>query len=286
MSVKLDTLSMEIVRNYYEGDCSLFFEYLYSDVVILSVGKGQLMRGKAAVMEGFSGKMQNGIVYDLIALSSESYPLKRDSCNVLIQMDLVSYFPNGMITRVNQRISVDWRYEKEEIKECGKVSSGWKMHFIHISVALQTKEKPLNINHLSEQLLYETTGMYQSETKEVFRDTTGKSHYISTSQLVRIEANRAYSYLILRDEKSIKVAKNITAIEKEYKLNFIRTHSSHLVNPYYIMELKNYRVVLIDGTVLPVSRTRFKEAKMQLDDQRCGTGPIQTAQIEHIQGGF
>lgn len=41
---------------------------------------------------------------------------------------------------------------------------------------------------------------------------------------------------------------------------FIRIHQSYLVNLRYIKNIKNYRVMLKDGTDLPTSKSRYKEA--------------------------
>ena len=44
---------------------------------------------------------------------------------------------------------------------------------------------------------------------------------------------------------------------------FLRIQKSYLVNMRYIMKLNYNQVLLIDGTILPVSQKRFAEIKLQ-----------------------
>lgn len=39
-----EQLTMNAVKQYYEGNSSLFFECLHPDVVVLSIGKSRLCR--------------------------------------------------------------------------------------------------------------------------------------------------------------------------------------------------------------------------------------------------
>lgn len=52
----------------------------------------------------------------------------------------------------------------------------------------------------------------------------------------------------------------IDNLEDELKNNFIRVHQSFIVNIDKIMEVRRNNVVLYDGTIIPVSRSKSKEA--------------------------
>lgn len=59
-------------------------------------------------------------------------------------------------------------------------------------------------------------------------------------------------------------------LEKELGEHFLRIHHSHLVNLRYIEELQNYKAILKDGTVLPVSRQKFTMLKGMVHTNKQG----------------
>jgi len=85
--------------------------------------------------------------------------------------------------------------------------------------------------------------------------------YVPISTLIRVEANRNYSWIHLVKEKSFLISKTLGLIEKMTEpFKFLRIHNSHLINPEYIhtFEKVEEKVVLLDGTILPISRDRKK----------------------------
>lgn len=55
----------------------------------------------------------------------------------------------------------------------------------------------------------------------------------------------------------------------ERQLNFVRVHRSAIVNPLYVREFKQKKsragwVQLVDGMILPVSRSRLEHTATQL----------------------
>jgi two-component system LytT family response regulator len=84
--------------------------------------------------------------------------------------------------------------------------------------------------------------------------------YLSTKEIIRIEADRSYSWFFLTGKRKILVSKNL----KEYQdllndRNFFRSHNSHLIN---LEHVKKYiradggAIEMIDGSQVPISRTR------------------------------
>ncbi|MFH0759916.1 MAG: LytTR family DNA-binding domain-containing protein [Bacteroidota bacterium] len=90
--------------------------------------------------------------------------------------------------------------------------------------------------------------------------TSEGMEYVNTKEIIRIEADRSYSWFYLTGKRRILVSKNL----KEYQdlLNdrdFFRSHNSHLIN---LEHVKKYiradggAIEMIDGSQVPVSRTR------------------------------
>jgi two-component system LytT family response regulator len=90
--------------------------------------------------------------------------------------------------------------------------------------------------------------------------TSEGMEYLSTKEIIRIEADRSYSWFFLTGKRKILVSKNL----KEYQdllndRNFFRSHNSHLIN---LEHVKKYiradggAIEMIDGSQVPISRTR------------------------------
>ncbi len=90
--------------------------------------------------------------------------------------------------------------------------------------------------------------------------TSEGMEYLSTQEIIRIEADRSYSWFYLTGKRKILVSKNL----KEYQdllndRNFFRSHNSHLVN---LEHVKKYiradggAIEMVDGSQVPISRTR------------------------------
>lgn len=90
--------------------------------------------------------------------------------------------------------------------------------------------------------------------------TSDGMEYLNTKDIIRIEADRSYSWFHLTGKRKILVSKNL----KEYQdlLNdrhFFRSHNSHLIN---LEHVKKYTradggaIEMIDGSQVPISRTK------------------------------
>jgi two-component system LytT family response regulator len=90
--------------------------------------------------------------------------------------------------------------------------------------------------------------------------TSDGMEYLNTKEIIRIEADRSYSWFHLTGKRKMLVSKNL----KEYQdllndRNFFRSHNSHLVN---LEHVKKYiradggAIEMVDGSHVPISRTR------------------------------
>lgn len=92
--------------------------------------------------------------------------------------------------------------------------------------------------------------------------------YLETKDILRIEADRSYSWFFLVDRRKILVSKNL----KEYQellgdCNFFRTHNSHLINLEHVKKYIRHEggaIEMTDGAQVPISRTRRDLFLMQM----------------------
>lgn len=82
--------------------------------------------------------------------------------------------------------------------------------------------------------------------------------YLNTSEIIRLEADRSYTWFYLTDNRKYLVSRNL----KEYQellsdLGFFRPHNSHLVNLYHVKKFIRHEggyIEMNNGSHVPVSR--------------------------------
>lgn len=82
--------------------------------------------------------------------------------------------------------------------------------------------------------------------------------YLNTAEIIRIEADRSYSWFYLTDKRKYLVSRNL----KEYQellqdMNFFRPHNSHLINMIFVKKFIRHEggyIEMTDGSNVPISR--------------------------------
>ncbi|HRZ96244.1 MAG TPA: LytTR family DNA-binding domain-containing protein [Paludibacter sp.] len=101
----------------------------------------------------------------------------------------------------------------------------------------------------------------QQPTKIVLR-TADSIHIIQLEEIIRLQADGAYTTFHVSGRKPVVVSKNLKEYDSLLENNgFIRTHQSHLVNSKHIVcyyKVDGGSLALTDKTQVPVA-TRFKE---------------------------
>ena len=128
-----------------------------------------------------------------------------------------------------------------------------------IRKAFKKKEQAEMQTRLSA--LYQNMQTQQQPTKIVLR-TADSIHVIQLDDIIRLQADGAYTTFYVSGRKPVVVSKNLKEYDTLLENNgFIRTHQSHLVNSRYIVcynKADGGSLVLTEKTQVPVA-TRFKE---------------------------
>jgi two-component system LytT family response regulator len=90
--------------------------------------------------------------------------------------------------------------------------------------------------------------------------TSDGMEYLNPKEIMRIEADRSYSWFYLTGDRKILVSKNL----KEFQdllgdRNFFRAHNSHLINLRFVKKFVRREggyIEMQDGAQIPVSRNR------------------------------
>jgi two-component system LytT family response regulator len=124
-----------------------------------------------------------------------------------------------------------------------------------------------NLEHLMTNLTNT-----RNENPVITLSTSDSFEYIPVREIIRCEAQGAYTKFFMRNKSSLLVSKTL----KEYEpllqpYNFFRTHQSHLINLHdverYLKGDGGY-VVLKDGMKIGVARTRRDEFLMAMRSLR------------------
>ena len=90
--------------------------------------------------------------------------------------------------------------------------------------------------------------------------TSDGMEYLKTDDIIRIEADRSYSWFFLKDKRKILVSKNLNQYQELLSdQHFFRPHNSHLINLNHVKKYIRHEGGIIemdDGSQVPISRTR------------------------------
>ncbi len=172
---------------------------------------------------------------------------------------LLEYFPNRTFS-----VIITTAFNQYAVKAIKQMALDYLLKPIDESELKDSLEKVRRIQN--ERFVKQTTSTQLASPlfgfdyeKKVGIPYDGRIVFINPSEILYCEGDGNYCYLILESGNKMFLTQNLKFIEaKVAAFNFFRIHNSYLINLNKIKEyLRNQeKVVLIDGTELPVSRLR------------------------------
>ena len=90
--------------------------------------------------------------------------------------------------------------------------------------------------------------------------TSDGREYLNPKDIIRIEADRSYSWFFINNRKKILVSKHLKEFQDLLNdRNFFRPHNSHLINLDFVKKFVRHDggyIEMIDGSIVPISRNR------------------------------
>ena len=171
-----------------------------------------------------SEALENGMGYDLVLMDIEWEGNEQDGIAYAAQYNARSPQTRFIfVTAYNDKFSEKIFWEKVNL--CGFLV------------------KPVRKEHL-EKLL----------------DKVREKIFSSEALILYIESN-AHQLLIHTISGEVSLYEKLDVYEKKLHKDFLRVHKSFLVNMQYIRRIEMKEVTLQDGTVLPVSKTRYSASR-------------------------
>ena len=138
--------------------------------------------------------------------------------------------------------------------------------------------KPININEFIEsvnKVVYKrTTSPFSGSenldallenirtlqpTRLVIPTSDGRE-YLNPKDIIRIEADRSYSWFFISDKRKILVSKHLKEFQEILNdRNFFRPHNSHLINLDFVKKYIRHDggyIEMTDGSKIPIARNR------------------------------
>jgi two-component system LytT family response regulator len=90
--------------------------------------------------------------------------------------------------------------------------------------------------------------------------TSDGREYLNPKDIIRIEADRSYSWFFINDRRKILVSKHLKEFQDLLNdRNFFRPHNSHLINLEFVkkfVRIDGGYIEMSDGSQIPISRNR------------------------------
>jgi len=128
--------------------------------------------------------------------------------------------------------------------------------FIEAVKKVQEKHDSGEYQNLNYQALLEN--IRSPRPSKLAIPTAEGIEYLSTRDIIRLEADRSYSWFFMSDGNKHLVSRNL----KEYQelltdMNFFRPHNSHLINLEHVHKFIRHEggyIEMVDGSTVPISR--------------------------------
>jgi two-component system LytT family response regulator len=241
MNRKIKTIVVDDEQDAVNFICSIIREYCSSLEVIGTAGDvgtaAELINEKKPDLVFLDVEMPNGSGFDLLV----QFPEKT------FDVIFITAFNHYAIKAIKFS-AVDYILKPVNINE-----------FIEAVTKVITKrsEKSSGGNENLKVLL---ENLRSSPPSRLAIPTADGMEYLNPKDIIRIEADRSYSWFFLAGNRKTLVSKHLKEFQELLgDRNFFRSHNSHLINLKYVKKYirrEGGYIEMIDGSVIPVSRNR------------------------------
>jgi two-component system, LytTR family, response regulator len=122
------------------------------------------------------------------------------------------------------------------------------------------KKRSEKTSQSSESLKILMENLRSSPPSRLAIPTADGMEYLNPKDIIRIEADRSYSWFFLNNNRKTLVSKHLKEFQELLSDRyFFRSHNSHLINLKYVKKYirkEGGYIEMLDGSLIPVSRTR------------------------------
>ena len=258
---EITRLSIDIVTTYYQNDLRLFFEYLDTDVLWYGPAKGQFLSGRQVLIDTW-GKEDHTLTFSMGNLRVDYATNCAAYCEVMLSFPVTTHYASGENIMMDQIIHITWCERKIE----GSSEKQPRMQVIHISDLYQKHESdtiyPVHFNQVYQGYIPITKA-----DKRIYVHGADRTDYYvlsNTIQWIESSITSRHAILHINNNEVIEASTTIQTIEKAYPDLFLRCHSSYLVNPLHVTQVKRLKIIMADGKELPIPEKKYTAIKKEV----------------------
>lgn len=250
-------LTDKIITSYFQGDRSLFNNYLHSSVTWIGSFNHEYCMGKKAVLEGVKVKSKD---IKKITIRNKEFNCilkNHNNCTIMGQYIRSTNVTIKEVFEDIQRITIIWIQEDNNlyIKH---------LHLSNPTIFEENKEGfPHSIGKNTKKYL---DVLIQKEVqragKITVKDTNNVHHRIDISHIQYLESFNTNTLFhttkgdVFARVRLIDIEKTLQHLQEGM---FLRVHKSFCVNTYYINSIKRYEMEIANNYRIPISKNKYQE---------------------------
>lgn len=261
--------SVYIITEYYKNNTQPFFDNIDDDILWIGPAENQILRGKANILSAWSNE-SHSLTFTMSDITTIPIRCSATVFEIVLIYHIYTHYPNGKSTVHKQCLHYTWA-EKCKINKDNTYIREPKLTMIHISNAFPYDDRdsiyPNHYIDLDSAAFFRT----KEENNLTFSGQQHIVYFIGKDKIIYIESiNRArHSIIHLTGDTDftnalVESTDSLNTIEDKYKDYFFRIHTGYMINPLYLSKIERCKVILTDGTELPIPKRKYTEIKRSL----------------------
>ena len=249
-------LSAELIIKYYKNDYMPFLLHMDDEALWYGPAEGQFICGREEMIRVWQAE-EHSLQFSLGNMEVTHITSNSTYCDVMLSFPVTTHYPDREDITLNQRILLTW-CERVAEDANGEKEKHARILVCHISNP-HAKHDDDTIYPKNFHEVYGKHLAAESKGKRIRVHGTDRSDYFFLSDtIIRIEAAHGGKHSVLHTaDRAVEVMASVAQLEKQYGNLFLRCHQSYLVNPAYIGSIRRFKLILTDGTELPVPEKKY-----------------------------
>lgn len=253
---RISDLSAELIIKYYENDPMPFLEHMDDDALWYGPATGQFLRGRENMIQVWAEE-DHTLTFSIGDIKVEAVSSHPSFCEVMLLYTVVTHYPKGHDTSVNQRLHLSWGERTVTDQQGHKVKEP-KILLCHTSNPHGKHEDDVIYPKSYGQEYAGRDVMPQKGERTHFRAADKTDYFFLSDSIYWIETTHNSKHSILHTTKGdFEVLSGISSIARDYHHLFLRCHRSFLINPNYIRSIRRFQLTLTDDTVVPIAEKKY-----------------------------
>lgn len=245
-----------MIAHYYGDDLGPFLALCDEGTLWLGPGEGQLIRGRSA-LEDAVRRERRDLSFNVRDVSvSYMGTASPDVHAVAATYRLETVWPDGTRELSSQRASFTFSVTGE----------GPRLVHCHLSDAVAQPggqgAGPASVRYVEPA----TPGARGSDERALrLKGARGEALYVPWPQVTFAESKGRHALVHTERGGLAESVESLAQVERAHPGLFVRCHQSYLVNTAHVVGVRRFKVLLDDGTRLPVPEKKYAQVKAALD---------------------